>query len=322
TCGGNYFPGTSLSNCQSLAPDIRTCQERGKIVTLSLGGAFGSTTFIDDAQAEQFADTVWDLFLGGSSATRPFGDAVLDGVDLDIETGSGIGLAAFVTRLRSHTAEAAKMYYFTAAPQCVYPDAHLQSALDTVAFDAIYVQFYNNFCGLNNYPIGDFNFDTWDTWAKTVSPNRDVKVYIGAPADATAAGSGYVDVNTLIDIALATRDAYSSFGGVMLWDASQAVANDRYDLAVKEGIRQPARGGRTPPGGIQCAGVPSWRSNVTYRSGDKVIYRGHLWIARRRSQASVPGGIIRSWLDLGPCVRTAPHGHGSQHHYDVQEGMY
>ncbi|KAF9442452.1 carbohydrate-binding module family 5 protein [Macrolepiota fuliginosa MF-IS2] len=326
TCGGNYFPGTSLSNCQFLAPNIKTCQAKGKIVTLSLGGASGSTTFTDDSQAQQFADTIWNLFLGGTSSIRPFGDVILDGVDLDIESGSGTGLAAFVTRLRTHISGAAKMYYVTAAPQCVHPDAHLQSALDAVAFDAVYVQFYNNYCGLNNYP-DQFNFGTWDTWAKTKSPNKDVKVYIGAPASATAAGSGYVDAKTLINIALDTRSKYSSFGGVMLWDASQAVANDRYDLAIKNGIRQAGRGGPggskpAPPGGIQCAHVPSWKPDVAYRGGDKVIYKGHLWIAKWWSQASIPGGIVGDWLDLGPCIRAAVPELEFQRYYGVQEDMY
>lgn len=61
-----------------------------------------------------------------------------------------------------------------------------------------------------------------DNWAKNTSPNKNVKVYIGAPASSTAAGSGYVDASTLGSIAVATRNQYSSFGGVMLWDASQA----------------------------------------------------------------------------------------------------
>lgn len=61
-----------------------------------------------------------------------------------------------------------------------------------------------------------------DNWARTQSPNRNVKVYIGAPASSTAAGSGFVDINTLSNIARTTRSQFSSFGGVMLWDASQA----------------------------------------------------------------------------------------------------
>ncbi len=48
-------------------------------MTLSLGGAGGSVGFSSDSQAQTFADTVWNTFLGGSSSTRPFGDAVLDG---------------------------------------------------------------------------------------------------------------------------------------------------------------------------------------------------------------------------------------------------
>jgi chitinase len=46
--------------------------------------------------------------LGGSSDTRPFGDAVLDGVDLDIEGGSTTGYAAFVKQLRTHMDNAGK----------------------------------------------------------------------------------------------------------------------------------------------------------------------------------------------------------------------
>ncbi len=79
----------------------------------------------------------------------------------------------------------------------------------------------NNYCSLNNYP-GQFDFNQWDTWARTVSVSKNTKVYVGALASTTAGGSGYVDPATLINIALAARSQYSSFGGVMLWDASQA----------------------------------------------------------------------------------------------------
>ncbi|KAF9460547.1 glycoside hydrolase superfamily [Collybia nuda] len=224
TCSSNtgVFPGTNLANCQFLASGIKACQARGKIVTLSLGGATGAASFTSDSQAQTFADTVWNLFLGGSSSTRPFGDAVLDGVDLDIEGGSSTGYAAFVTRIRSHANGASKKYYVTAAPQCPFPDAWLGSTLNAVGFDAVYVQ-YNNFCGVQNFNNPNaWNFNQWDNWAKTVSPNRNVKVYIGAPAAPSAAGSGYVDAATLGNIAKQTRAQFSSFGGIMLWDVSQA----------------------------------------------------------------------------------------------------
>ena len=47
-----------------------------------------------------------------------------------------------------------------------------------MGFDAVYVQFYNNYCSVAS---GSINFADWDNWAKTVSPNKDVKVFLGAP---------------------------------------------------------------------------------------------------------------------------------------------
>ncbi|KAG6840717.1 hypothetical protein C0991_004803 [Blastosporella zonata] len=230
------FSGTSLANCQFLAADIQACQAKGKIITLSLGGATGAASFTSAAQAQAFADTIWNLFLGGSSSTRPFGAAVLDGIDLDIEGGGSTYFDAFVTQIRSHASGASKPYYVTAAPQCVYPDAYLGTVLNAVAFDAVYVQ-YNNYCGLQNYGnVNAWDFSLWDTWAKNTAINKNVKVYIGAPASSSAAGSGYVAASTLGSIAQATRSSYSSFGGIMLWDASQAYANSRYDVQIKSAM--------------------------------------------------------------------------------------
>lgn len=62
-----------------------------------------------------------------------------------------------------------------------------------------------------------------DKWAKTVSANKNIKVYIGAPASKDAAGTGYVDVGTLANFAKNAQKTFSSFGGVMLWEASLAV---------------------------------------------------------------------------------------------------
>ncbi|KAF7378497.1 Glycoside hydrolase family 18 protein [Mycena sanguinolenta] len=141
TCDDNGATGT----CASLAAGIEACQAMGKIVTLSLGGA-GTTTarFATDTDATNFATTIWNSFLGGSGAHRPFGSAVLDGVDLDIESGTNTGYAAFATQIRSLWSGASKPYYLSAAPQCPFPDAWVGSALDTVWFDSIYIQFYNN----------------------------------------------------------------------------------------------------------------------------------------------------------------------------------
>lgn len=77
--GTNVFNGTDLADCSFMAPQIKACQNNGKIVTLSLGGATAVPGFSSNSQARAFADQIWALFLGGSSPTRPFGSAVLDG---------------------------------------------------------------------------------------------------------------------------------------------------------------------------------------------------------------------------------------------------
>lgn len=189
-----------------------------------------------NSQANDFAQTIWDMFLGGNGDIRPFGDGVvLDGVDLDIESGSPAHYATFVNKIRSLAENSSKKYYVTAAPQCPFPDQNIGGALNSAHFDAVYVQFYNNFCELSQ--PSEFNFDTWDNWARTTSPNPDVKVYIGAPGSANSAGEGYVNIDTLTRMALDAQQSYSSFGGVMLWDADSSYSNDRYDLAIKTAIR-------------------------------------------------------------------------------------
>lgn len=314
------FAGTQLLDCSFLASDIKECQAAGKIVTLSIGGASsGNVGFQNDIQATQYAQVIWDVFLGGTSSTRPFGTAVLDGIDMDIEGGSQTGYAAFLKELRRLMDASEKQFYLTAAPQCVFPDANLGDTLNAVGFDAVYVQFYNNWCGLQNYNNPDaWNFGTWDNWAKTISPNRDVKIYIGAPASSSA-GYGYVNASMLSTIIQETMAQYSSFGGVMLWDASQAYANDRYDESVKNALVQcdspttiasstatsttvttvittsPA------PPHTSCTGIKYWKKNSIYVKGDQVKHKGQLWMAKWWTQDDIPGGDANVWLDEGSC---------------------
>ncbi|KAJ2357000.1 Chitinase 2 [Coemansia erecta] len=216
------FEGSTLLHCPNIAKDIKYCQSQGKAVILSMGGAAGSYGFSGDSDAIAFADTVWDTFFKGKADQRPFDDAVLDGIDLDIEGGSGAGYPAFIKRLRSHyKSDSSRKYYIAGAPQCPFPDVYMSSALNNAWFDMVFVQFYNNYCGLNSYSKW-FNFDEWDNWAKTKAVNKDVKVYIGAPGSPSSAGSGYVDGKTLASIYKDVRSKYPSIGGIMTWDVSSA----------------------------------------------------------------------------------------------------
>ncbi|RDB29076.1 Chitinase 1 [Hypsizygus marmoreus] len=302
------FPGTNLANCASLATDITACQAKGKIITLSLGGASASVGFQSDSQAISFAQTIWNLFLGGSSSTRPFGSAVLDGIDLDIEGGGSAYYATFVNNIRSLASGASKKYYITAAPQCVFPDGALGAVLNAASFDAVYgiysseMTFYNNQCGLQAFgQASNWNYGVWDDWARNTSPTRNVKVYIGAPASTSAAGSGYVAIDTLSSIAVQMRKSFPSFGGVMLWDASQAYANNRYDMAIKNALAAAGGTGFTFP----ACSAPAWSAGNSYSGGSKVTYGGYIWQAKwyaSSQPSSNPGG---EWSAISACAGSA-----------------
>jgi chitinase len=60
----------------------------------------------------------------------------------------------------------------------------------------------------------NWDFGIWDYWARNVSPNKNVKIYLGAPASSSAAGGGYVAASTLATDAVAMRKVFPSFGGM------------------------------------------------------------------------------------------------------------
>lgn len=207
---------------------------------LSIGGAtYTEGGFSSASAAVAAAQNVWAMFgpeQSGSSVNRPFGTAVVDGFDFDFES-TTTNMASFGQELRTlmdtATAAGGKSYYLSAAPQCPYPDAADNDMLDgAVSFDWIQVQFYNNYCGVNSFVPGqstqtNYNFDTWDTWAKTVSANPNVKVLMGIPANTGAAGSGYT-TGTTLEAAIQYSETFPSFGGIMMWDMSQLYENTGY----------------------------------------------------------------------------------------------
>ncbi|KAI1459873.1 glycoside hydrolase family 18 protein [Annulohypoxylon moriforme] len=232
------YSGTSLLNCPQLEEDIKACQAKGKTIILSLGGAtYTEGGFSSSDAAETAAQNVWNLFGSDTTqANRPFLTAVVDGFDFDLES-TNQNFAPFATKLRSlMDADTSKTYYLSAAPQCPYPDAADNDMLNgVVSFDFIMIQFYNNYCGVSSYVAGsttqnNFNFETWDNWAKNTSKNKNVKILLGVPAN-TGAGGGYVDASTLSGV-ISYSKTFSSFGGVMMWDMSQLYANSGFLDAV------------------------------------------------------------------------------------------
>lgn len=216
------FSGSSLLDCSDIGSEIKSCQSAGKKVFLSLGGGATSYGFSSDSEAESFAETLWNYFGGGTSSTRPFGDAVVDGFDFDIESGDSTGYAALANALRStYFPQGSKTFYISAAPQCPLPDASLNDLLTNADVDYAFIQFYNNpSCSIQ----GSFNIDKWQD-ATSGFKNTNIKLYVGLPGSSSSAGSGYVSEYSTLESALTKAKSYSNFGGVMLWDAYSSSSN-------------------------------------------------------------------------------------------------
>ncbi|WEW57459.1 Chitinase 2 [Emydomyces testavorans] len=242
-CAGTHYyteDGTEtklLNNCRQIQEDLPKCKALGKTILLSLGGGAAQDFYEikSGRSALDFADFLWGAFGPRTpewTGPRPFGDTAVDGFDFDIEKGSSYGYSIMVNRLRQHFGQdPLKKYYISAAPQCIMPDAYLGDAISKSAFDFIFVQFYNNIpCSAKQwvknpnsvkYTVGD--------WAKYIlqSGNPSAKLFIGLPADETAAAPGnYLTLPEARKIISTYVKQYpNTFGGVMLWEATQSEKN-------------------------------------------------------------------------------------------------
>ncbi|KAF5205614.1 Acidic endochitinase [Thalictrum thalictroides] len=202
--------------CRVVSDGIRSCQGRGVKVMLSIGGGIGPYSIASPADARQVADYLWNNFLGGSSTSRPLGDAVLNGIDFDIETGPTQNYDLLARYLSAYSTSARKVY-LTAAPQCPYPDAHLGPALNTGLFDYVWVQFYNNPLAQCQYGSGSTAnlLSSWNRWTSTIPAT---KIFMGLPAAPGAASNGYIPTNVLTSQVLPAIKTSSKYGGIMLWN--------------------------------------------------------------------------------------------------------
>lgn len=222
----------ALQDGTALVPAIKKCQASGKLVLLSMGGAAGyaDVRLNSDAQGEQVADTIWNLFLAGGKNRdlRPFGDVVLDGVDFDNESDQSTGYGALARRLRSHFAEDTyRRYYMTAAPQCPFPENddmfEVYEHLDYVS-----VQFYNN----NVCNVGQSGFEaSVKRWSQAIG---NTTLLVGGLASDADGDEGYVDAKTFVSVMGRIKAMnLPNYGGVMLWEAELAAQNGQYQKKIK-----------------------------------------------------------------------------------------
>ncbi|OAP64134.1 hypothetical protein AYL99_00106 [Fonsecaea erecta] len=250
---------TGLLDCvgDGFASKIATCQRQGKKVLLSLGGSVGDLTMPSTNEAVEVANILWSLFLGGTNASltplRPYGNVVLDGIDIDNELPSASTyIPTLVSTLRQLMgSDSSKAYYLSAAPQCPRPDASVPVPSLVNNIDFFSVQFYNNPpCQLSS---GQAFLDSLRAWSSdlqglsyaprsTRMKKRSLRTRQEAPADNTfhninngitaprlligtpafpGAGSGYVDVATYKSILAQVKSmGLPNLAGAMFWDGA------------------------------------------------------------------------------------------------------
>ncbi|KAH0978842.1 hypothetical protein GBA52_006019 [Prunus armeniaca] len=183
------------NGCTIVSGGITSCQSQGVKVLLSIGGGIGNYSLASPADARAVADYLWHNFLGGKKSTsRPLGDAVLDGIDFDIELGSTQYWDVLARRLKAYS-KPRRAVYLAGAPQCPFPDKFLGGALNTGLFDYVWVQFYNN-------PQCQYSSGL---------------MFLGLPAAPEAAGSGFIPATVLNSEVLPVIKKSPKYGGVMLW---------------------------------------------------------------------------------------------------------
>jgi chitinase len=139
--------GSNLLWCPMLEDGLRICQQKGKELLLSLGGAWpGHNGFATVESAESLATWIYQHFgpKVASVTERPFGDIVLDGIDLDIESLDPVyGQQYYRDFGRKLKSLSNNNWAIGAAPQCIAPDANLGTYIQEDFIDYIFVQLYN-----------------------------------------------------------------------------------------------------------------------------------------------------------------------------------
>eukprot|EP00884_Botryococcus_braunii_P010570 jgi/Botrbrau1/19514/Bobra.0035s0014.1 len=179
-------------NWAAIGRDIPYCQGKNIKVLLSLTGGVNAG-FTSTADARMTADKIWGYYLGGSLSGRPFGTAVLDGIEFHMSDGDGSYVADFIDKLNGYFKTANKEYWFTAAPQCAFPDAAMGSFLTSRGsfFKYLLVQFYDDpdCTGSQSLIVNSYS-NNWSPFARKFNPQP--KLIITLPAS-SADVIGFMD---------------------------------------------------------------------------------------------------------------------------------
>ncbi|KAG2565067.1 hypothetical protein PVAP13_7NG002800 [Panicum virgatum] len=149
---GRYDVDLSGHPLAGVGAEIKHCQSKGIPVFLSICGAGNGYSLPSSPAAAAVAEHLWNAHLSGgkSGVSRPFGDAVVDGIDFYVDQGASDHYDELARRLDAynryfhHGRISKKPVRLTATPRCAFPDRRLERALQTGLFERIHVRFYGD----------------------------------------------------------------------------------------------------------------------------------------------------------------------------------
>ncbi|EPZ32890.1 Glycoside hydrolase, superfamily domain-containing protein [Rozella allomycis CSF55] len=221
--------GYTLLKCPDIENDIKQCQSLGKKIIISVVNLGSTTSMKNEQDGENVANMIWNSFLGGSG-NRPFGSAILDGVDLWNRDNQKIGYLSLVNKLRAlMNADSSRKYLLTASARCSYPEPTFGPQVAGLPFTEVpksfdYISFHamsTPECTFQNKDLFYQTFEKWSDWAHPLG----IPIYVGLPASISNGAPGdYITVGNL-GSALSRLSNLTSFSGITLWEFSADYQN-------------------------------------------------------------------------------------------------
>ncbi|CAO2141625.1 unnamed protein product [Urochloa humidicola] len=227
---GKYHLDLSGHQLTGVGDDIKHCQSAGISISLSIRG---NHSLPSNQSALILFDHIWNAYLGGSrkGVRRPFGDAVLDGVDFFFDRGTLVKnydvLAGELYR-HNNGGVTKKPIHLTATVPCAFinhPTTNGGVVITKGIYERIHVRFFDDDDG--HTECNSYSEDAWDSWT-AVNPSS--RIFLGLPASPEAAKEGYLYPKSLYYGVLPVVQKAANYGGVMLWDRyyDERSANSSY----------------------------------------------------------------------------------------------
>uniref|UniRef100_A0A0D9WMZ6 GH18 domain-containing protein n=1 Tax=Leersia perrieri TaxID=77586 RepID=A0A0D9WMZ6_9ORYZ len=203
---GRYWADLSGHPIAGVGADIKHCQHAKNVtVLLSIDGDGDHYSLPTPRSAKDVVDHLWHAYLGGGrhGVFRPFGDAVVDGIDLYINHGGSANYDELATHLGEHGG-----ILLTATVRCM--DGQEKSG-EAAAATGLVGRIHVRYDSSKRRPF----YGAWLGWTVRYA---NASVHVGLPAAWDAASDGWINPAALVFDALPLVRGTPNYGGVVLWN--------------------------------------------------------------------------------------------------------